>query len=186
MHPVLFRVGSYSVHSFGVLLMLAFAAAVYRAYKATERAHAKDPNAAPEAADLLDVSVWLILAGVLGARALFVALDWDHYKSHPGTWFAIWEGGISFHGALLGGIIVRIGDDQLLDLVGVVVRGLLNGVQHADAPAVRDRRVRETDDVRTVLLVFAGIDYLHRRRGPQHGAGCAIVTVFCLLREKRR
>lgn len=109
MHPILFHIGSYSVHSFGVMLMIAFAAAVYRAYTAAERLRRKDDSpGTPDAVDVLDVSVWLILAGVIGARALFVALDWSEYKGHPGTWFAIWEGGISFHGALIGGLAALI------------------------------------------------------------------------------
>jgi len=108
-HPILFHIGSYSVHSFGVLLMLAFAAAVYRANKAADQMKARDDSpGTPDSVDLLDVSVWLILAGVIGARALFVALDWADYKSHPGSWFAIWEGGISFHGALIGGVIALV------------------------------------------------------------------------------
>jgi len=110
LYPILLHIGSYSVHSFGVLLMLAFAAAVWRASKSAERAKAAaaDDTTVPDSVDILDVSVWLILAGVLGARALFVALDWADYKDHPGTWLAIWEGGISFHGALIGGLAALI------------------------------------------------------------------------------
>lgn len=108
MHPILFHIGSYSVHSFGVMLMIAFAVSVLRAAKAAERLRRGKVEGAPDSNDVLDVSVWLILAGVIGARAMFVALDWADYKSHPSTWAAIWEGGISFHGALIGGLIALI------------------------------------------------------------------------------
>jgi phosphatidylglycerol:prolipoprotein diacylglycerol transferase len=103
MHPILFHIGSYAVHTFGVMLMIAFIAAAYRAYHTA--AKLSGTPGSPDPTDVLDVSVWVILAGVAGARALFIAIDWDQYRGHPGTWLAIWEGGISFHGALIGGLI---------------------------------------------------------------------------------
>ena len=110
MHPILFHINvfghSLSVHSYGVLLMLAFLASVgwvYRTALANEgREDAIDPN------DVLDASVWMILAGVIGARALFIAIDWKDYSGNPASWFQIWQGGISFHGALIGGLIAMI------------------------------------------------------------------------------
>jgi phosphatidylglycerol---prolipoprotein diacylglyceryl transferase len=107
MHPILFHIGSYAVHSFGVMLMIAFAASVLRAYRATIRIAPESPAAGgvPEPADVLDVGAWMILAGVIGARLMFVIIDWPDYRGHPGSWFALWEGGISFHGGLVGGLI---------------------------------------------------------------------------------
>ena len=86
--------------------MLAFLASVAWAYRTAVR-HAAEPGAI-DPNDLLDESVWMILAGIAGARALFVALDWSDYKGHPARWFQIWEGGISFHGALFGGLLALI------------------------------------------------------------------------------
>jgi phosphatidylglycerol:prolipoprotein diacylglycerol transferase len=110
MHPILFTAHlfghSLTVHSYGVLLMIAFLASVGWACKTAEK-HKSEPGAI-DPTDILDASVWMILAGVVGARALFIALDWSDYRAHPATWFQIWEGGISFHGALLGGLIAMI------------------------------------------------------------------------------
>ncbi len=124
MHPILFHIGSFAVHSFGVMLMIAFALGVYRAYRAAGRlapvekqsdplpnpspSKGREALGAPEAADVLDVSVWMILAGVIGARLMFVIIDWNDYRGHPGTWFALWEGGISFHGGLIGGLAAML------------------------------------------------------------------------------
>jgi len=110
MYPILFQFTVFghhmTVHSYGVLLMIAFLASVAWAYRTTIR-HAGEPGAI-DSNDLLDESVWMILAGIFGARILFVALDWSEYKDHPARWLQIWEGGISFHGALFGGLIALI------------------------------------------------------------------------------
>ena len=105
MHPILFHIGNFTVHTFGAILMVAFAVAVYRGFRAAEKREGSLQPGQATGADILDVSVFMILAGVFGARALFVALDWSQYSGRPQTWLAIWEGGISFHGALLGGIL---------------------------------------------------------------------------------
>ncbi len=62
-----------------------------------------------------DLVFWLILGAIPGARAYYVAFSWERYQdvwttvnfgdfhfSLPAA-FAIWEGGIAIHGAILGG-----------------------------------------------------------------------------------
>lgn len=46
-----------------------------------------------------------IPSGILGARVLFVAEHWDHYRDNLGDILAITEGGISVWGAVLGGVL---------------------------------------------------------------------------------
>ena len=45
-----------------------------------------------------------------------------------------------------------IGDDELLDLVGMVVRRLLQRMQADDPPAIAETGVREADHMRAGLL----------------------------------
>jgi len=55
--------------------------------------------------DLLPI---LVLSAVIGARIYYVAFEWSNYR---GSWweaFAIWQGGIAIHGALLAGTIAVI------------------------------------------------------------------------------
>lgn len=103
MFPVLFHVGSFVVHTYGVVLMAAFLVALGRAYNVAKRQ--ADPDMPPDS--ILDVGIWMIVIGVIGARLLFVALTWHDYShapDFPGNIFKIWEGGLSFHGGLFGGI----------------------------------------------------------------------------------
>lgn len=76
--------------------------------------------------DLLsDLSIWLVLAAIPSARLYYVIFQWREYAGNPASIFAIWQGGIAIHGAILGGVIAalifaklkRISFWQLADLV---------------------------------------------------------------------
>jgi phosphatidylglycerol:prolipoprotein diacylglycerol transferase len=108
MFPVLFHIGTFAVHSYGVVLMVAFLVALGRAYQVANRQN--DPALKPD--DILDVGIWMILLGTVGARLMFVLIGWDDYRhapGFPGNIFKVWEGGLSFHGGLFGGIAALVG-----------------------------------------------------------------------------
>ncbi|MEB3295155.1 MAG: prolipoprotein diacylglyceryl transferase [Synechococcales bacterium] len=52
-----------------------------------------------------DLAIWLVIAALVGARLYYVAFQWPEYAAQPLKIFAIWEGGIAIHGAILGGIL---------------------------------------------------------------------------------
>lgn len=57
-----------------------------------------------------DLIIWLAVGAIPGARAYYVAFAW-HEKFQFQPWykvFAIWEGGIAIHGAIIGGTIAAI------------------------------------------------------------------------------
>ena len=51
------------------------------------------------------IALAAVPAGIIGARALFVAEHWDVYGQNPGEILALTEGGISIWGAILGGFL---------------------------------------------------------------------------------
>ena len=53
-----------------------------------------------------DALVWIILWSIIGARAVYVATNLHDYASNPWDIFAIWQGGLSFHGGVIAGGIV--------------------------------------------------------------------------------
>lgn len=57
---------------------------------------------------LLDAMVWMIFGGVLGARLLFVLIKWTEYSNDISSIWRIWEGGLSLHGAIVGGMIALV------------------------------------------------------------------------------
>jgi len=57
----------------------------------------------------LDLGVWVLIAGIAFARAMYVLLDWEFFADRPLEILYVWrEGGLSFHGGLLGGILAGI------------------------------------------------------------------------------
>ncbi len=102
MYPVLFHFGSVVIHSYGVMLMLGFLAGLALARRQAPR-HGLSPEVA------LDLGVWILLASILLARALFLALSWHEHPVSLLDMVAVWrEGGLSFFGGLAGGIAATL------------------------------------------------------------------------------
>lgn len=102
MHPTLFHLGPVQVHSYGTLLMVGFLAGIL-----LSRREARRRQLSPDLP--LDLGVWVLLASVAGARLIFAALNWNDFASRPVEVFFVWkEGGLSFHGGLLGGIVAAL------------------------------------------------------------------------------
>ena len=53
---------------------------------------------------VIDVAPYLIIFGLIGARLYYCVMDYDFYLRFPTEILAIRHGGISIHGAILGGL----------------------------------------------------------------------------------
>jgi len=129
--PIAFSIGPVAVRWYGLMYICGFLAAYFIILAGVRRkglALVKD-----DVADLIfTVALGVILGGRLG-YILFYNLS--YYLSHPAKLFAVWEGGMSFHGGLTGAIVAgiffirkhKIGFYQLADigfLAGPVGLGL--------------------------------------------------------------
>jgi phosphatidylglycerol:prolipoprotein diacylglycerol transferase len=58
--------------------------------------------------EAMNMTMLLFFAGLAGGRAYEVIFEWSNYYAFQPFWkvFAVWEGGLAIHGAILGGIIV--------------------------------------------------------------------------------
>lgn len=54
---------------------------------------------------IIDLAPYLIIFGIIGARLYYCILSYDFYLRFPTEIIAIRHGGISIHGAILGGLI---------------------------------------------------------------------------------
>ncbi len=52
----------------------------------------------------LDLALWVIPCGILGARLYYVAFTWEQYAAHPLSVLYIWEGGLAIYGGVIGGV----------------------------------------------------------------------------------
>ena len=99
--PVAFSVGPLSVHWYGIMYLLAFASAWLLAWKRSKRADS--PIGASQVEDLI---VYGALGAVLGGRMGYVFFyNFDKWVADPLWLFRVWEGGMSFHGGLIGVIL---------------------------------------------------------------------------------
>ncbi len=93
MHPVLFELGRLQIRSYGFMLAVSFLLGIWLAARRAKR-YGIDPQ------KILDLSVVIILAAVVGSRLLYVVFHLDQYRN-PLDVFALWQGGATFYGGFL-------------------------------------------------------------------------------------
>jgi phosphatidylglycerol:prolipoprotein diacylglycerol transferase len=99
--PVAISVGSLKVHWYGIMYLLAFAAAWLIAWKRAAR-----PDSPLQRSQIEDLIVYGALGVVLGGRFGYVVLyNFETWMRDPLWLFRVWEGGMAFHGGLLGVIL---------------------------------------------------------------------------------
>ena len=97
-NPIAFEIGPVKVHWYGIMYLIGFAAGWWLA-----RLRAVRPGSTWKASDVDDFVFYAMLGVILGGRigyVLFYGLSyWENDPWYP---LKIWEGGMSFHGGLLG------------------------------------------------------------------------------------
>lgn len=94
MLPDLFSIGPLTIHTYGLLVALGFAAA----FALTLRLSSAYGFGFQQ---VMDMGFIGIVAGVAGSRLLFVLINPSHFFAHPLEIFKIWEGGLVFSGGLV-------------------------------------------------------------------------------------
>jgi len=97
-HPVLIEIGRFNVYAFGFMLALSFLAGIYLSTYRAKR-FGVDPQL------VLDLSVYLIVAGVVGSRLLYVVYHLGAYNNFV-DFFALWQGGATLYGGLILATVV--------------------------------------------------------------------------------
>lgn len=101
MYPDLFKIGPFTLHTYGVMLAAAFFLALAVAVR-----QAKREGIAPER--ILDLGLYLLISAIVGSRILFILTEFKYYINHPLKIFMFWEGGLVFFGGLILAIPVGI------------------------------------------------------------------------------
>lgn len=99
--PDLFRIGPFSVRWYAVMYVVGY---IVGAKIAARRAARGLVRLSP--ADIDAFINYMMISMLLGARLMYAAVyEPGHYFSRPLEFFAIWHGGLSFHGAVIGMVI---------------------------------------------------------------------------------
>lgn len=99
--PIVFQLGPLAIRWYGLLIAIALALGITLAQRLAQR-RGLDPET------MADLSIWLVLGALPAARLYYVAFEWDRYADNPLSAFAIWQGGIAIHGAILGGMLAAL------------------------------------------------------------------------------
>ncbi len=100
-NPVALSLGPLSIQWYGLMYVVGFLAGAWLGVRRT-----RAPGSTWKPDDVWDLVFYVFVGVILGGRIGYsLFYNFAHYASHPLDIFKIWEGGMSFHGGLLGVII---------------------------------------------------------------------------------
>jgi len=99
--PELFSVGPLTIYWYGFFIVLGILGALILSLKLAKKNGVEKET-------IFDLSFWLIIWGIIGARIYDVFLELPYYLQHPWQILKIWQGGLAIHGAIIAGILVII------------------------------------------------------------------------------
>jgi len=103
-NPVALQIGPLKIHWYGLMYLIAFAGAWVLAWS-----RARKPNSGWTVEHMSDLIFYTALGVIIGGRVGYMLFyDFSDFISHPWNLFKIWDGGMSFHGGLIG-VLVAIG-----------------------------------------------------------------------------
>lgn len=102
-NPVALQIGPLAIHWYGLMYLASFMTFLWLGHKRLHRLFQMRDSTLPDNKLLDDLMFYGVLGVILGGR-LGEVLFYNpiFYFSHPLKIFAIWEGGMSFHGGFLG------------------------------------------------------------------------------------
>ena len=125
MKPVLFRIGTFPIRSWGVLVALGFLVGLFFVRKrAEEKGLSSDI--------VYDLAIYILIAGIIGGRLVSVLFDLTYYVKNPLQIIMLQSGGMAIHGALIGGFLAtwyfaKKHDLSLLSLGDIIAPAVLIG-----------------------------------------------------------
>ena len=101
MHPVLFKLGSITVYSYGLMIAIGFLAGILLAMREARRL-GEDPE------KIMDLGFYILVAAIVGSRLFYVVTAWDMFAGNPMEIFKIWKGGLVFYGGFIGAVTAAV------------------------------------------------------------------------------
>ncbi len=94
MHPTILEIGPVTLHSYGLMIALGFLAAIFMVQRDVKKM-GLDPKFVSE------MGFMALVLGIAGTRILYIVMYPQEFSwSRPWEWFAVWQGGLVFQGAI--------------------------------------------------------------------------------------
>jgi len=97
-HPIIFSWNGITIYSYGVMLACGFLCATLSCLEIARKFNY-------DKTILMDLGIWVMMCAVVGARLLYVALNWGYYGENLLEIILLNKGGLVFYGGFLGGIL---------------------------------------------------------------------------------
>ena len=101
MYPTLFHIGNFTVHTYGFFVAIGFLLAISLAIREAKRI-------GEDVEKIIDLSMYIIIAAIIGSRLFYVVINWGEFKDQPLEIIRIWNGGLVFYGGLIGASTVTM------------------------------------------------------------------------------
>jgi len=101
MHPILVKLGPLTVYSYGVMVALGFAVCAFLIYKHAARLGLNKER-------VVDMLVLILIGGIIGARLLYIWLNFGYYILRPIEIFDLSKGGLVWYGGFAAGLIAAV------------------------------------------------------------------------------
>ena len=196
--PIAFTIAGIEVRWYGVLIAFGMMLGVLIACKRAPKHSFKED-------DVLDVCLWMLPMGVLGARIYYVIFNLEYYHSFADA-VNIRAGGLAIHGGLIFGMITvllvcrhkGINPLNMLDLLFASVAlgqaigrwgNFFNGEAHGgptDLPwgiIVDGQKVHPTFLYESIwcLILFFALSWFDKNKSTAHGQTTALYMIFYSL-----
>jgi phosphatidylglycerol:prolipoprotein diacylglycerol transferase len=96
--PIAFSILGYDIRWYGILIGIGVIAAVVSSYL-------RAPRYGIEQERVLDIVIWVLPMGIIGARLYYVIFTWEYYMGDISKIINIRGGGLAIHGGIIAGII---------------------------------------------------------------------------------
>lgn len=101
LNPIAFSIGDIHVRWYGIIIACGILLATFMSIREGQRRQIMSD-------DFIDLLLWGVPIGFIGARIYYVIFEWSYFSQHPDEIIAIWNGGIAIYGGLIAGAIVLL------------------------------------------------------------------------------
>ena len=98
LNPIAFSIGDIHVRWYGIIIACGILLATFMSIREGQRRQIMSD-------DFIDLLLWGVPIGFIGARIYYVIFEWGYFSQHPDEIIAIWNGGIAIYGGLIAGAI---------------------------------------------------------------------------------
>ena len=101
MYPILIEFGFFKIFTYGLLVATGFLVAILLASSRAEKEGLDSQK-------VLDLCFYVMVSALLGARLLYVVVEYRYFSAFPLEIFKFWKGGLVFYGGLILGVLISL------------------------------------------------------------------------------